>query len=159
MMRALEWLEMEIRSRFDLRTLSKEQEIEIRGLLLDEWGAANWLRILEELRKQDAGHYFNPTAVVYFARADGAEEIKIGTSTQLARRIHALEISSRSKITVLATVVGSYKVEAWIHDRFRRARVMGEWFLPVPELLEYIAEIQSGEPPKDLSRYFLEALP
>jgi hypothetical protein len=159
MMGALEWLEREIRFRFDLRTLSKEQEIEIRWRLSDEWSAANWLRILEDLRKQDTRHYFNPTAVVYFARADGAEEIKIGTSTQLARRIRALEVSSRSKITVLATVVGSYKVEAWIQDRFRRARVRGEWFRPVPELLEYIAEIQSGEPPKDLSRYFIEALP
>ena len=36
------------------------------------------------------------------------------------------------------------EVESAIHHRFRHARVRGEWFRPVPELLSYIDEVKTG---------------
>jgi hypothetical protein len=81
-------------------------------------------------------------AKVYFAQEDGTEAIKIGTSRHLKKRIGELTRDLPWKITLLATIDGWRETECVVLRRFRHARIRGEWFRPVPELLEYIASIK-----------------
>ncbi len=110
---------------------------------------------VERTRQRERGRPME----VYFLRECGLGCIKIGVSTNVTLRIRALSNNMPQELVLLATMAGGYEVEAVLHGHFAHARVRGEWFRPIPELLGYIAEIRSGEPPKDLSCYFLEASP
>ena len=80
---------------------------------------------------------------VYFAQDVASGDIKIGTSKNVRGRVSKLCIETRRSLVVLATVHGSYQTEREMHQRFANARIRGEWFRPVPELLAYIAEIKA----------------
>lgn len=139
-MKLLEWIERELRTRYDLCALSLDQEKEARHLLVKEWIAANQLRFLEKARDQDM--WPGRVSVVYFAQERSSGAIKIGTSTQVDKRIRTLEKMWRSEIALVATVAGAFRVEAWMHDRFKELHIGHEWFRPEPELLNYIEELR-----------------
>lgn len=80
---------------------------------------------------------------VYFVQESGMGAIKIGTAKNVHKRVIGMAVSTPHLLVVLAITYGSYDVERKIHDRFASARIRGEWFHPVPELLEYIAEIKN----------------
>ena len=132
------WLENEIRTKFDLRNLSREEERDVRLLLLFGWGAENQLRLFEEARRRDD----YGASVVYFAQDVGDGRIKIGTSTSLNGRMYAIEREQKIKVSVLATMPGRYKVESWLHYRFADDRIAGEWFRPTSDLLTYIDDVR-----------------
>lgn len=77
-----------------------------------------------------------PTKLVYFGGRNGF--IKIGSSTKPPRRAKELGIR------ILRTEPGGLEREHQIHLRFRHARIDREWFMPTPDLLEYITR---GEDP------------
>lgn len=77
--------------------------------------------------------------MIYFVqRADGA--IKIGTSEQVRTRKRELA-KQHGALTALGFMDGSYELEEFLHATFSDHRInpRSEWFLPVPDLLEYIA--------------------
>jgi hypothetical protein len=71
------------------------------------------------------------TAVVYYLRF--GDRVKIGTTTNLARRLSAIPHDE-----VLATEVGSFTLERERHGQFAADRVIGEWFHMSPSLMEHI---------------------
>lgn len=73
---------------------------------------------------------------VYYARID--DTIKIGTSTQLAKRMYQL------KAELLAYEPGSYDLEAVRHREYALANSHTEYFHPSPELIGWI-KILRGE--------------
>jgi len=91
---------------------------------------------MNRARKRDEGMRQN--AKVYFARRQSDGAIKIGTSTYVPGRMCA--ITRRDPVTLLLVIDGGFQVEALLHWCFASARVHGEWFLPIPELLAYIKE-------------------
>lgn len=93
------------------------------------------VRLLQ--RKTDGG-------VVYFIRAEGSDAIKIGFTTDLKRRIRNLECASGRKVTLLHAMPGTYDDERSLHRRFKAARLDGEWFEAVPELLLCIDHLRKG---------------
>lgn len=78
---------------------------------------------------------------VYFLRESGVGAIKIGTSTNVALRVRSISRDMPHEVTLLATMPGGHQVEALLLAFFKHARIRGEWFRPVPELLEYIEEL------------------
>lgn len=76
--------------------------------------------------------------VVYYIRF--ADRVKIGTTTNLARRLAGLPHDE-----VLATEPGGPAVEGRRHQQFAEARVPGlnEWFYRSTELLDHIASLQA----------------
>lgn len=75
-------------------------------------------------------------AVVYIAEsAVGAHAglVKIGTTTNLAARMKALECHP------LAVIPGGVEKERELHRRYRRSRVAGEWFRLSPAIARLIA--------------------
>jgi len=80
---------------------------------------------------------------VYFAQDTLSNEIKIGTSKKVKPRLREVERQANRSVVLLATLSGDREVEGILHQRFARARIRGEWFRPVPELLEYIEGIKA----------------
>lgn len=76
---------------------------------------------------------------VYFARKDKDGPIKIGYSS-------AIEFRMRSnRWRLLAQIPGMDKTERYIHEKFARLRITGEWFRPASELMEFIAKPEVPE--------------
>ncbi len=81
---------------------------------------------------------------VYFAQADGkAGLIKIGFSSRPKHRVRQL-LTGSAQVVLLCAVPGSKDDERALHKRFASARVHGEWFNPVPELLELITQAKGA---------------
>jgi hypothetical protein len=137
-----EWCTQELHARFDLDRLTEGQIDTARRALMDEYCELNRRRVLEDASKSDVADA--PGSVVYFAQNDLTSEIKIGTSRKLQSRLRALGKS----ISLLATVPGSFRVEALMHLRFSAARVRGEWFRPVPELISFTRTLDWGPVPR-----------
>jgi len=78
---------------------------------------------------------------VYFLRESGMGAIKIGVSRNLERRISSMRSNTPHEITVLGSVRVDWRFEGELQCRFAYARIRGEWFRPVEELLKYIEEI------------------
>lgn len=76
--------------------------------------------------------------VVYFVESLQNGLIKIGYSGNMPVRMKTLGSNERH-VALLATTPGGVRREAEIHATFHSLRIRGEWFLPSPLLLEYIA--------------------
>lgn len=87
---------------------------------------------------------FERSMWVYFLRESGIGAIKIGTSKNVALRVRSIASGMPHGLTLLATMPGWHRVETLVHQLFEHARIRGEWFRPIPELLEYIDEIKSS---------------
>jgi len=78
--------------------------------------------------------------IVYFIR--GHERVKIGTTTNLKRRLTAM---SQPPDVVMATIPGDRNVERQMHTRFAHLRIdRTEWFRMEPDLAAFIESIQGG---------------
>jgi hypothetical protein len=80
-----------------------------------------------------------PTSWVYFLRSGETGPIKIGyTGTTPNARLSALQTGNPEPLRLIGAVPGTMADESRLHDRFSGARIQGEWFRPVPELLAFI---------------------
>lgn len=77
------------------------------------------------------------TRLVYFISGENGN-IKIGITQDIVKRMESLQCGSSAKLKLLAVARGGAKYEKELHERFSQARVRGEWFEPVPELLDLI---------------------
>lgn len=77
---------------------------------------------------------------VYFIRAGESGPIKIGTAKDPRRRLAGLQTSTAVPLHILAAMAGDRTAEQRLHQRFQHLRLRGEWFVPEPELLEYIRQ-------------------
>lgn len=79
--------------------------------------------------------------MIYFAQHGTDGPIKIGLTDDLELRLSSLQTSSPVEIRLLATQEGDWSLERFLHQRFARLKVRGEWFHPEPDLLHYIANL------------------
>lgn len=84
--------------------------------------------------------------MIYFAKAEQDTEqlkagmIKIGTSIRLSERLKQLPREYGTDVALVAITDGGVDTEGELHRRFDHFRVIGEWFLPDEDLMEFIAE-------------------
>lgn len=78
--------------------------------------------------------------MIYFVEAVGVGHIKIGFTDgdDAERRLDTLQTGSPVPIRLLGTVPGGMEEEKDLHRLFASARVHGEWFKPIPEILALI---------------------
>lgn len=88
-------------------------------------------------------------SVVYFIQRDGGD-IKIGFTTDLAKRFFSLSESYKGPLAVLAVLRGNRDTEKELHERFSAFRIAGEWFSPARPLLQFIRETQASSTPVPL---------
>lgn len=76
---------------------------------------------------------------VYFIQQGETGAIKIGhTRRPVEVRQKELQNSHAEPLRLLAMAPGTQRDERALHDRFAAARLTGEWFTPVPELVAYV---------------------
>ena len=83
-----------------------------------------------------------PRHVYFVRRADGVGPIKIGCSIQPKERLATLALWSPYKLELVAIAPGGFPDENALHWKFKNARMQGEWFSDVPELLDYVRVVQ-----------------
>jgi hypothetical protein len=76
----------------------------------------------------------------------GRPALKIGYTTNLARRQRALETASAVPLELLASVPGDRREETRLHRQWRHLHIRGERFCADEELLRYIREVVGGTP-------------
>lgn len=72
--------------------------------------------------------------MVYFIKSYCNKYIKIGTTSNLKRRMIELQAANPKPLTLLGTIEGSFDTEATLHLIFAKYRVQGEWFRSSGEL-------------------------
>jgi len=88
---------------------------------------------------------------VYFARAaDGSGPIKIGSASDVERRLRELQTGSPVRLHLVGVVArGGAQLELGLHRRFADLRQHGEWYAPSRDLLATIAELTGGPAPPE----------
>lgn len=78
--------------------------------------------------------------MIYFVQDKAANHIKIGftDAPDAGERLKALQTGSPAGLVLLLSIPGKKTDEADLHKRFADARTHGEWFRPVPELIQFI---------------------
>ena len=80
--------------------------------------------------------------MIYFIQDTSVLNIKIGFTgaADAEDRLRQLQTGSPSGLILLATIPGEQKDEHALHERFKDARVHGEWFKPVPDLIRFMLD-------------------
>lgn len=68
------------------------------------------------------------SSVVYLIGSRQARPVKIGTTIRTTKRLNDIQAMSPVPLEVLFEHPGEYDLETWLHARFRRYRLHGEWF-------------------------------
>lgn len=95
--------------------------------------AARRTAYLRDERASRRGDQLGP--VVYYLRF--GDRIKIGTSTNLARRLQSVPCDE-----VMAVEPGGLALEGARHDKFAELRITGEWFRPGDALLDHVFDLR-----------------
>jgi hypothetical protein len=87
--------------------------------------------------------------VIYFIQNTVALAIKIGYSVKPDVRLADLQTASPHKLTLLGTISGTKDHESWLHKRFAKYKLEGEWFdgAILEEVRTIIATHQGGGSP------------
>lgn len=67
-------------------------------------------------------------SVVYIIGSKQARPVKIGTSIDSPKRLASIQMMSPVILEILHEHPGEYDLEAWLHTKFKRYRIHGEWF-------------------------------
>ncbi len=76
--------------------------------------------------------------MIYFVQASVGGPVKIGTAGNVKSRVADIQSCCPFPLRLLLVIDGGYAKENELHLRFASARLHGEWFRPVPELVEFI---------------------
>lgn len=78
---------------------------------------------------------------IYFIQEDNERgRVKIGRTKYLLKRFKAIQTASPSRLKLLGVVYGDAAMERALHERFRKCRVVNEWFECTDELAQYIQQ-------------------
>jgi hypothetical protein len=80
------------------------------------------------LPQKDHRHPVSEASVVYVIGSKQARPVKIGTSINSGQRLASIQMMSPVILEILHEHPGEYDLEAWLHNKFRRYRLHGEWF-------------------------------
>ncbi len=141
-------LQLQRQHHADLTHLRSERALETKRLdhRLKQLRRLDALEDRVRLLEQERGFEMLPDVTsyqgnIYFLQAEVVGHIKIGvTESKNAQRLKDLQTGSPLKLHLVgyAQAEKPIKVEHRLHARFQSARLHGEWFRPVPDLLAFI---------------------
>lgn len=90
-----------------------------------------------EFGRRSRGH------VVYFMQDQAGGLIKIGITKNLKTRLKTLQRECGPGLKVLVTIPVAYVgAEHMLHNQFAKYGLIGEWFAPAKEILDFIDSIK-----------------
>ncbi len=84
---------------------------------------------------------FSRRAIVYFVERDTDRAIKIGWTSDIARRLLEFRTKQKTDVLLLAAIPGDKPLEQRLQARFAADHIEREWFRPSAELTDFIASI------------------
>lgn len=81
---------------------------------------------------------------VYFVRAEIGGPIKIGVTSDLVTRFHALQANSPVKLKLLFAFIGGFPEELELHTRLKYKKSHGEWYDLSDEEIEELIYIEAN---------------
>ena len=87
---------------------------------------------------------------IYFIQLVNGGPIKIGYAKNITRRLNALQVAHAYPLKLLHSFQAHAFVELALHYKFKKLRLLGEWFEPSHELLYFIENIKNGNIPEDI---------
>ena len=88
---------------------------------------------------------FDPDQTIYFIQQGDVGPIKIGVTRKLEDRLIALQTGNPAELRIIATISAPPALEPQLHAYFDEHRLMGEWFNPVDEVLEFAKLMRAGK--------------
>lgn len=79
---------------------------------------------------------------IYFIQVGTDGPIKIGYAGDVKRRLGELQLANPFELRLVRAVRGNVLLERQIHAIYAHARLRGEWFTPVPELVAFVASAE-----------------
>lgn len=76
--------------------------------------------------------------MIYFAYCGSLDRLKIGTTTELKKRLSALQTGCPEPLELIGTIPGGRVEEAALHREFQHLRLKGEWFRGDEQMMERI---------------------
>ncbi len=94
---------------------------------------------------------------IYFIQQNDNGPIKIGyTNNDIASRLYELQSANPVKLKILGSFPGGPKDEKEIHKKFKKYKLLGEWFSPDEELIEYIGSLPITYDHRELIDYVMK---
>lgn len=81
-------------------------------------------------------------SLVYFAQAESGP-IKVGHTVNIERRMAEIQLCTPAKVSLLTSVDGDRRTEAYFHRAFAKFRAFGEWYHPAQEVIQRVEEIKA----------------
>lgn len=106
--------------------------------------------------KNTPAQVVKPTWIYFFQGDSNNSPIKIGRAANIGKRLAEVQTGNPWKQNVLYAFWSDGDVEALIHKRFRKHRLNGEWFRPVPRIYDLIDDIDlymEGCDPDDKTQF------
>lgn len=108
--------------------------------IVDARTKRNYQKLMASMRAPERTEATHDSAA-YFIQAEPGTLIKIGVSTNPAKRFQSIR-TGNPNVRLLATMPGKRRDEQRLHLRFAKLRHKGEWFRPAPELLAFIDSLE-----------------
>jgi excisionase family DNA binding protein len=89
---------------------------------------------------------------VYFIQENNSGAIKIGWSSNIKKRLIAMQTYNASQLKLLGAFNGTSEDEKRTQENFAKYRIKGEWFRPEKELMDFIEKHKVVEVPLDLKK-------
>jgi hypothetical protein len=117
-------------------------ELHYRKKVETEKAAAEQERLREEMNartfKKPTCHLYN--GFIYFIQGENGGPIKIGFAKNIKDRIKTLQTGYPDVLKLLLAFPGNLEIEQEMHKQFKQYKLNGEWFNPLPELIDKIKE-------------------
>jgi hypothetical protein len=87
----------------------------------------------------NAGGSVEGLCVIYFIQEDNGGAVKIGHAKySVESRVVGLQVGNPRILNCVGTMEGGFATERALHHQFAHINILGEWFKPLPELMDYI---------------------
>lgn len=84
---------------------------------------------------------------IYFAQNDSGH-IKIGVTTDVARRLDAMQTATHERLTVIGVMEGDRVAERRLHAELRPSHIRGEWYQRSEQVEMALAACEKFDPAK-----------
>lgn len=101
--------------------------------------------------------FTEPETIIYFVQLEKIGPIKIGTASNLHKRLYYLQTANPYKINVLYCYEGAKEDEASWHKYFIHYNIKGEWFHPDKSIFDEIENMKNFDI-KNGNMFFFEGI-
>lgn len=86
-------------------------------------------------------YHWDPLRFVYVIQGDPETPIKVGIANDVHKRMKGIQTGYPWRLRLLFAIPGDQHLEWYLHQRLKGHRLLGEWFQPDPDFLDFVADL------------------